>query len=345
MRLLTTAFALSTLLPGALCAAQTAPIAPSSLSRLVSRPSLTQADLDIITAYVDREAPRLVSMSPAEAIQGRARLTDDLTSPTRRVSPIFREEYTTILVPRLRVMLDNDDTSAAVLAAQVTAMLGTDGAVKLLVDHIKTSDESRNAVRLWAVGGLANLVASPNVSRSRAVRTLKRVNEAALEETSWPVHRRAIKVLAAGVANQRGTDAGQDAVREASLELLAQTTTAALASIAGGRVELVNGLPVVTATMQSTLLQAASPSEQVELGTVMVPVLARGHEAILTSWDEIRANPRALDSAARFLDESELLLATLTQTPAHGRQLSKALRSGNRSDIEAASKRWSQYRS
>ncbi len=344
MRLLTTAFAISTLLPGALCAAQTAPIAPSSLSRFVSRPSLTQADLDVITAYVDREAPRLVSTSPAEAVQGRARLTDHLASSTRRISPIFREEYSTILVPRLRVMLEDDDTSAAVLAAQVTAMLGTDGAVKLLVAHIDTDDEPRNAVRLWAVGGLANLVVSPNVSRSRAVRALRAVESAARDETSWPVHRRALKALAAGVANQRGADAGQDALREASLEFLAKTTTAALVSIANGRIELVSSLPVVTATIQSTILQATSPPEQAELATVMVPVLAGGHDAILASWDEIRANPRTLDSAARFLDESELLLMTLTQTAAQGPQLSKALRLGKRSDIEAASKRWSQYR-
>jgi hypothetical protein len=345
MRILHTLAALSALLPAALSVAQTAPIAPSSLSRYVSMPSLSAEDLAVIKAFIDREAPRLVSQSSTDAIQGRARLTADITSTTRRVSPIFLEEYTTILVPHLREMLEGDDTSAAVLAAQVTALLGTDGAVKLLSNHLDTRDEPRNAVRLWAVGGIEPLIASPNVSKARAVRALRAIERSARDEVSWPVHRRVFKALAMGIANERGEDAGQAAVRKISLELLAETTQSALDAIKGGRVQLINGLPVVTATLQSTLLRAGSPAEQAELVKVMVPVLAGGHEAVLAQWDDIRSNPRTLDAAARYLDESELILTMLTKKPARGGQLSKALRSDKRSDLESASKRWSQYRS
>lgn len=344
MRLLSTIAALSTLLPATLCAAQEPPIAPSNLSRYVERPTLSPDDLAVISAYVDREAPRLVSDAPSEAVQGRARLIDDLTSPAGQISPIFRDEYSAILVPHLRDILIGEDTSSAVLAAQVAAMLGTDGAVKLLTKHVEARSESRNAVRLWAVGGLANLVASPNVSKTRAIRAMRTVELAARDEVSWPVHRRAILTLAAGLGNQRGQHGDQEAVRTAALELLGKATRNSLTAITEGRTELVNGLPVVTEAIQNMLLLTGGPDEQAQLLEVMVPVLAGGHDAILASWDKIRSDPRTLDAAARYLDESELLLATLTQTPSQGPQLSEALRSGKRSDLESASKRWSRYR-
>lgn len=344
MRAFTRISALVLLLPGTMADAQSEPIAPSSLGRYVSRPSLGTSDLAVIQAYVDREVPRLISESPSEAVQGRTSLTEDLTSSSQRVSPVFREEYTAILEPHLREALDNEDLSAAVLSAQVAAVLGTDGAVKLLTDHVELRDEPRNAVRLWSVGGLANLISAPSVSEPRAIRAMRTVTRAARSESSWPVHRRALMVLAAGLGNHRGHDVGQEAVRLVALELLAEATGDTLDAVAEGRVDQVNGLPVVTGAMQNTLLMADTPEHADQLLETMVPVLSRGHESILAQWDAIRATPRTLESAARFLDESELLLTMLTDTPASGGQLSNALRSGDRRDVESAAQRWSRFK-
>ena len=115
--------------------AQSGPIAPPSLSRYVDQSNLSQSDMASIRAFVEREAPRLASTDPAEAVQARSKLLNDL-SGTRRVSPMFREQYTEVLEPHLRSALDGDNISAAVMAAQIASMLGTDGAVKLSLIHI-----------------------------------------------------------------------------------------------------------------------------------------------------------------------------------------------------------------
>ncbi|MCH2136054.1 MAG: hypothetical protein MK101_05665 [Phycisphaerales bacterium] len=335
--------ALILLLISPLAFAQDAVIAPSSLSRYVGKSSLDAGDLAKIKAYVNNEVPKLMSGEASESIRARNRLTEDLIDRGGRVSPIFREEYSTILLPHLQEGIEGDDTSTAVLAAQVASILGTDAATRLLTDHVEIQDEPRHAVRLWATGGLAMLVDADTVSKPRAIRALRTVARATADEPAWPVHRRAFTVLARGVGNTRGMDAGQVEIRDTALELMAETAQQTLESIKGGDVELVNGLPVVTGVMQNVLLLADTPKDRLWLSQAMTPVLAKGHEAILAQWDEIRADPRRQDSAARFLDESELLLGLMTETPAQDTQLSDAVRSGNRTDVEAAAQRWKRF--
>ena len=344
MRHLLCIFTLSVLLTDGIALAQSGPMAPPSLSRYVNRPSLTESDLASIKAFVDREAPRLSSASPTEAVQARTKLLNDITSSTRRVSPIFREQYTSILEPHLRSAMDGDDIAAAVMAAQVTALLGTDGAVKMLTEHLNVADEPRNAVRVWAAGGLATLSAAPTVSERRLTRALRSLSIAAREEPNWAVRRRAIMAMAAAVSNQRGSDAGQKAIRSIAVELLSETLSDTLRSIGNGKTEFAVTLPIATTALQNTLLIVNSPEEQAKIAEHIVPMLASSHEAILQSWDAIRQNPRSLAATARFLDESELLLSILTKSSHENVQLSKAIVSGNRGPVEEASKRWQQHR-
>lgn len=319
--------------------AQSRPIAPPNLGRYVGKPSLSTADLKVIEAFVNREAPRLRSKSQAEAVQARANLIHDITS-SRRVSPVFREQYTSILEPHLRSTMEGEDTPAAILAAQVTATLGTDGAVKLLTDRIDIDDEPRNAVRLWAAGGLAPLAGAPTVSERRLMRALRTIATRMGDEPNWAVRRRAFMALAAAVSNERGTDASQRSIRKRTLDLLATAMDATFEDIANGDVDHILALPVATGALQNTLLIANSPTEREELAKAVIPSLAEGHEAILQSWDKIRAKDRTMAAAARYLDESELLLSIMTDTPQSGPQLSVALRGDDRAAVQAASDRW-----
>ena len=331
------------MLPSEPAIAQSGPIAPPNLGRYVAKPSLSAADLKVIEAFVNREAPRLRSKTQAEAVQARTTLIDDITS-SHRVSPVFREQYTNLLAPHLRSTLEGDDTPAAILAAQVTATLGTDGAVKLLTDRIEIADEPRNAVRLWAAGGLAPLAAAPTVSERRLMRALRTVALGMGDEPNWAVRRRTFMALAAAVSNERGKDAAQGSIRRAAMELMAKAMDASFEDIGKGQVDHILALPVATGALQNTLLIANSPTEREEQAKAMVPSLAAGHASILQSWDQIRANPRTMDAAARYLDESELLLYILTDTQQTGPQLSEALRGGDRATMQAAADRWKPHR-
>ncbi len=344
MRLINSAVVLATLLVTASAMAQSGPIAPPNLNRYVSASSLSQADLASIKAYVDREAPRLASDVPADAVQARTKLVGELQSRTRRVSPLFREQYTALLEPHLRALMAGDNLSAAVMAAQVAGTLGTDGAVKMLTDRIDPKDEPRMAVRVWAAGGVGALTAMPTVSERRTTRALRSLAIACCEEPDWAVRRRMILSMANAMANQRGQDASQHAVRDAAIEQLAQAMADTLQDIASGQAQFVQTLPIATTELQSTLLTAGDDDTRTAIAEVVVPVLARGHDAILQSWDSIRQDPRSLAAAARFLDESELLLTILTQSDPTDAQLSKAVLDGNRRPVETAARRWAAHR-
>ena len=187
-------------------------------------------------------------------------------------------------------------------------------------------------------------VDAPTVSERRMTRALRSLAVAASEEPSWAVRRRAMMSLAAAVANERGDDAGQDAVREEAIERLGETMQETLRSIRTGDTQFMIALPPATTQVQNALLMANSPQQQAVYAEHLVPVLAGAHEAILESWDTIRSDPRSLAAAARFLDESELLLSVLTNTPQRNAQLSKAIMNGQRGPVQQAAEHWNPYR-
>ncbi|MEZ6241781.1 MAG: hypothetical protein R3B57_01935 [Phycisphaerales bacterium] len=139
----------------ALIAALAAPVAmslaqPGTLDpAIVTSNTLDASATQAIEAHASTWAPQLASTDPAAASLARERLTRPLTTASASVA--FRRAYSQALTPALRGIAGGDDVGAKLGALRVAGLLATDEASEILLDALKSDDES---VRLFAASQL-----------------------------------------------------------------------------------------------------------------------------------------------------------------------------------------------
>lgn len=286
--------------------------APSNLSRLSEQHTFSENDRSAIQAFVDRELAKINSDDPSQRTQGRQKLIADLQGlGASRVTPAFRITYSEVLIPELKDVLSGDDTSQAIVAEQVASRLGTDTAVTLLDAHVDARDEERPAVRLWAAGGIGQMIDSPSVDAVRMTRTLRRLADAAKNETSWAVLNQQMRTLHLAVSSDRPDSAEREEIRTAGRALQAEVLADAIARMGSGQIELVLAIEPATRRLRDQFLAPDLFDSQRDLIVKTAPALSGLYGASLDAWEPLKADDRMGRITGRALNTGEVMIVLM----------------------------------
>lgn len=240
---------------------------------IASRP-LTQADRDRIDQFV---SPRLTQIRSGTALEvSRAR--NELAQPPRTpgASDIFRRAYADSVRAGLRPLFTDADEYRASNALSVLPFLLTAESLDELAENASLQRQRREAVRIMAARLLAvaaRNLAAPNppftFNPVQADSFVRKIREAALEETSW-IALAELGTAAAEVGNWRNLpDANRDNARVELLRILQRATELAKSDASGDSMRAVQR---TLADVQRQLLEMRGTT-RAAFGQQLAPIL------------------------------------------------------------------------
>lgn len=320
--------------------------APSSLASIAKKDVLSPADEAAVAAFVELYASQLENGDATDRPKARLKLLADVHGLTgRRATPLFREVYAQLLIPRLKTIMVDAPTPHRIAAAQVAGGLGTDSAVSLLSRHLSPDQESDDAVRVWTAAGIRPLIAQANVTPTRLNRVIRTLGQAALTEPAWPVLRQQLETLAAATANRRGDEGGQAALMALAREQQAAVLSRLVERLENGELEMLLVIEPHMRHIQEQFLDQDDAAALREQARWTVPALSGLYDAILTNWDAIVANERSARLAGRSLQKAEVMIVLMDnyltdQSQSTAPRYEIAVTGNNRAPIEAGKVKW-----
>jgi hypothetical protein len=224
-------------------------------------------------------------------------------------------------------------------------VLGTDSAVTTLSRHLSQSQESREAVRIWAAASLRPLVVEPNVTASRLTRAMSDLGRAATTEPSWPALRKQLETIAAAVNNGRTQEEGRDEIMRVARTEQARLMAIAVKRLGDGDLDMLMVITPHLQHVQQQFLDQDSADALNELAKSMVPVLTPMYGSILSQWDAIRADDQATLLGGRSLEKAEVLVVLMNNYLTDGNaaaspKYQQALARNQKDVVEAGQARW-----
>ena len=268
---------------------------PSSLSGLVTRVSLTDAQKDDIKAYADHYLGLLQNGGVEDVMRARAKLIDPMSNVMSGSSSLFRSTYAADLLPALEIIIDMDDAYRSINALQVAGFLGTESAVNILVERTESASEPAAEKRLWAVIALREAISRGDLTSrkiSSAARNLARASE---DENDWKVLAREFEVISSIARSTMAKDQGGEELRALGRRLQLQMVTSSIDRLvqenSDSPVELIHALRPSILDIRQQYIDPQLMDHRREVGLGVAPQLGRVYDVILVHFDGLREDP------------------------------------------------------
>ena len=286
-------------------------MAQSSLPRSITETSsdLTGEQLGQIGSFIDRWIEVLtLPESTAQEIQRarRALANRDMLNPPNGFSIKFRQQYSNMLEPKLESILAGDNQRAAIDALLIASRLGTDDALQLVIDQIK-SDSA--AIRTAAAGRA--ILAMTDIPLKRSLIVPPKVSELAretseqamIESSPYALQRQlellhAIELTALLEGNQYRQIAGD--VHRMQLRVLgAQAESLQSAEV--------DAITMMIGRLRRTYQQADNSVQKTE-GPILASHLKKLLNSVDENWEAADADRQTLAAYERLIEDSESFL-------------------------------------
>jgi len=281
---------------------------PSSLTSVATRATLDDQQKQRINEYAQYWLARLETGTPEEAMRARNKLIEPVRSMLGNSSSLFRSTYSGNLVPTLKKVVEGDDLFRAVNALQIAGFLGSDRAMRLLVDTEDPDLEKSTEKRLWATIAIRESLRSGELSPRKVTSTVRSVARAASQEQDWRVLMREMETLAAASQSSIPKDQGGDEIRELGRELqldIIRATIDRMTTGDGENVILIHALRPSILEFRQQYLDPKMVEHRREIGLGTAPQLGRVYEIILVNFDSLRANENLMAASGLTLRLSE----------------------------------------
>lgn len=282
---------------------------PSSLSGLVTKVNLTDAQKEDIKQYADHYLGLLQNGGVDDVMRARTKLIDPMVNAMSGSSSLFRAIYANDILPTLEKIIDMDDTYRSVNALQVAGFLGTESTVNLLVEKTNSSAEPTASKRLWAVIALRESITRGDLTSrkiSSAARDLARASE---EENDWTVLMREFETMSniarSPMEKERGGEELRSLGRRLQLQMVVNTIDRILNQDEIASAELLQALRPSILDIRQQYIDPQLMDHRREVGLGVAPQLGRVYDVILLHFDALRSNQELLRVAGITLRLSE----------------------------------------
>jgi hypothetical protein len=283
-------------------------IPPSSLTSIATKPTLDDQQKQRVGEYTKYWLSRLETGTPEEAMRARNKLIEPVRSMLGKSSSLFRSTYSGEVVPSLKKIVEGDDLFRAVNALQIAGFLGSDRAMRLLVNTGDPDMESSVEKRLWATIAIRESLRSGELSPRKVSSTVRSVARAAKQEQDWRVLMREIETLAAASQSDIPRDQGGDDIRELGRELQLETIKTTIDRMTAGNSEnvvLIHALRPSILEFRQQYLDPKMVEHRREIGLGAAPQLGRVYEIILINYDSLRSSDDLMAASGLTLRLSE----------------------------------------
>jgi hypothetical protein len=324
---------------------------PPPLSTLV----ITAVDLsgdpeNQVKQYVAYWANLLVtSTRPEDVEKARTQLIEPLNRLNVTPSLDFRGVYSKLLIPDLEKAIAGSNPHAAVNALIIASQIGTDNAMRLLLNQCDKTSQPVWQLRLQAAFGAKNMLDKSQALKFAASKNLdwaKRLRDASRVEESSHVLRH--QFAAIGAADHKGLKTTErKQVRDYLLESLVNTVERAerannnphyspLIEAAGSAVGLIR---------DKFLDNSLTKAEKETLGRESAAVLVKLLALVNSTWPNAQADEHAKRTMSYIVGACEGYLTRIDATlKGEGQELKTHLRqgwdSGSKDGFDADLKQW-----
>ena len=341
----------STLICWVLCLlALTGPVAafaPSSISSLASKTSLNDAQKQKSSDYATYYVNQLETGDAEEVMRARAKLIEPMTNMIGSISSIFRGTYSSDVLPALERIIGTDENYRSINALQVIGFLGSDSAIRLLVDHSDVAEEPSVEKRLWAAIAMREAVRRSDLSPRKiksAARDLKRAVET---ETDWRVLTGQFETISSIAQIELSEDEGGEDLRAFGREMQIEVIEEVVNRLKSNStpIGLIHSLQPGIATVRQQYLDGSRTLRE-EIGLGLAPPLQAVYVIVVERFDELNESSPDVQQAAWFaLQISEETLKSIDASMRKGdttatMQSETAWKNGQRDVIKQHGEVW-----
>lgn len=330
-------------------AAAQAPPPPLS-TVVITAVELTDEQINQVKQYVAYWANLLVTSSKPEDVEkARNQLNEPLNRLSVTPSLDFRGVYSKQLLPELEKAIAGSNPHAAVNALIIASQIGTDNAMRLLLDQCDKTIQPVWQLRLQAAFGAKTMLDDSQALKFASSKTLdwaKRLRDASRNEESSHVMRH--QFAAIGAADHNGLKTTErKQVRDYLLESLVNTVA---------RAERANNNPhhsplieaagsAVGVVRDKFLDNSLTKPEKETLGRDSAAVLVRLLAVVNTTWQASQADDHAKRTMSYIVGACEGYLTRIDATlKGEGKELKTHLReswdTGRKDGFDADLKQW-----
>lgn len=272
---------------------------------IASTRPLSQQQIDLIRAYVDRWTKPLLTGTPDEVMRARDELLRPVSGPAAATSAIFLRHYSDAALPELAKAVQGDEPLRAINAIIVVRALRTPEAVTFLLQRLDPRTEQRVPIRIRAASLVADTILESDLPPAQLDSAIREISNAAERETNWLALTHDIETLSRIVVKPE--------LPEASLNLALNGQVRALAA-AVDRVnkaqqadELMHGISRSLIIIRDQFSRMPV-SQQRPFRLKLAPVLVSINKAAAAQWESANASETFRKSYGDAVSNAELLL-------------------------------------
>ncbi|MAB83844.1 MAG: hypothetical protein CMJ24_10490 [Phycisphaerae bacterium] len=281
---------------------------PTSLTSVATETTLDDAQKKRIKEYTVYWLDMLKTGTPEQATRARNKLVEPVRSMLGSSSSLFRSTYSGDVIPTLQKIVEGDDLFRAVNALQITGFLGSDRAMRLLVETEDPDVEASPEKRLWATIAIREALKNGDLSPRKVSSTVRSVARAASTEKDWRVLMREMETLAAASQSSIPRDQGGDEIRDLGRKLQLEVITNTINRLSSGdgkNIDLIYALRPSILELRQQYLDPSMIEYRRELGLGAALQLGRVYEVVLVNYDSLRSDPELMESSGLTLRLSE----------------------------------------
>lgn len=278
---------------------------------------LTKEQKDKVKAYVDYWAGMLKNPAskPEDVENARAELQRPLGAPG--VTPIFRFEYSSLLVPHLDEAVRGTNCHVAVNAFIVASTLGTERAASFLLGHIHADDQKQWQNRLHAASACEMLLRGDWLDVRPVKNATNLLKAAATREDQPAVLRRHLAAIEAADGNRKLTDEVRRDLRITFVETVLAVIDRISKMAAQEREPMLTAVNEALTNFRNEYLSNTVPvPDRKPLGQKLGPALGKLLTIAGAEWDAGHANPNLQKTYSAMIGAWE---GFLTSVDAHVR--------------------------
>ena len=278
-----------------------AAFAPSSITSLASKTSLDDAQKQKISDYATYYVNQLETGNAEEVMQARAKLIEPMTNLIGSISSTFRGTYTNDVLPALSRIIEGDENYRGINALQVIGFLGSDSAIRVLVEHSDQAEEPSVEKRLWAAIAIREAIRRSELSPRKiksAARDLKRAVET---ETDWRVLTGQFETISSIAQTDMSDDEGGADLRAFGRDMQIEVIEEVVNRLQSKStpIGLIHSLQPGIATVRQQYLDGSRTLRE-EIGLGLAPPLQAVYVIVVERFDELNESSPDVQQAAWF---------------------------------------------
>ena len=282
-------------------ASPVAAFAPSSISSLASKTSLDDTQKKKINDYASYYVNMLETGDPEDVMRARAKLIEPMTNMIGSISAIFRGTYSSDVLPALSRIIQTDENYRSINALQVIGFLGSDSAIRMLIDHSDVSEEPSVEKRLWAVMAMREAIRRSDLSPRKIKSAARDLKRAAETETDWRVLTGQFETISSIAQIDLSEDEGGGDLREFGRELQIEIIELVVNRLQSNStpIGLIQSLQPGIATVRQQYLDGTRDLRE-KIGPALAAPLQGVYVVIVNRFDELNESGPEIKEAAWF---------------------------------------------